>query len=604
MLLSWKESVSHLVFDALKLGKSSHELSNIDDILNFEKILDSISKPRDVENGDISSNIAFFISKKNKSNPNLVGKIIQDKINKLIFETKNTHKNGLIIEKVEFAHPGFINFWISPKTKFEVVSRIISEDEYGITKLNSEKKIILEFVSANPTGPLHVGHARQAALGDAIAKILKASGASVIKEFYYNDAGNQIENLMLSVKARLEKISPNDPDYPKDGYKGDYIMEISKHFDNENLNPTIQGKLTERIKNFSVNYLRKEQNTDLKALGVNFDSYKLESSFYLNGEIEKIVQSIKNNDKTYEKDSALWFKSTHYGDDKDRVMKKADGKYTYFVPDIAYHLDKWHRGFDCAINIQGLDHHGTLKRVAAGLQALNEGIDKDFPKTILHKMVKVVKDGKEVKISKRSGSYITLRDLICWAGDIKNNEDFISLVHNKKSSHKISKGRDVVRYFLTSKKAETEFTFDVNIAQKQNDENPVFYIQYAYARACSLINQSGLNKEELTRYLNILDKKDLFKISKLLDSPKESSLCMKLAEFPATFETAATELAPHVITFYMKDLASSFHSYYNETKINVEDETLKKIRLLLVLATSKVLTKSLSLLGISSPQKM
>ena len=353
-----------------------------------------------------------------------------------------------------------------------------------------------------------------------------------------------------------------------------------------------------------MDYLRKEQNTDLVALGVNFDSFKLESSFYFNGEIEKIVNTIKQNDKTYEKDSALWFKSSFYGDDKDRVMRKADGNYTYFVPDIAYHFDKWRRGFDRARNIQGLDHHGTVKRVMAGLQALNEGIDKDFPKTILHKMVKVVKDGKEVKISKRSGSFITLRDLICWAGDIKNNKEFLDLVSLQNLSHKVQKGRDVVRFFLTSKKAETEFTFDVNIAQKQNDENPVFYIQYAYARACSLISQSGLTKEELIKFINMLPKGNLLKISNLLDSPKESSLCMKLAEFPAAFETAVTELAPHVITFYMKDLSSDFHSYYNETKINVEDETLKKVRLLLVLATSMVLHKSLSLLGISSPQKM
>ena len=317
-----------------------------------------------------------------------------------------------------------------------------------------------------------------------------------------------------------------------------------------------------------------------------------------------VIRTIKNNHKTYEKDSALWFKSSFYGDDKDRVMRKADGNYTYFVPDIAYHLDKWKRGFKRAINIQGLDHHGTLKRVAAGLQALNEGIEKDFPKTILHKMVKVVKDGEEVKVSKRSGTFITLRDLICWAGNIKNNEEFIDLVNNEKESHKLSKGRDVVRYFLTSKKAETEFTFDVNIAQKQNDENPVFYIQYAYARAVSLINQSGLSSEELIKYFNTLSKVNLVKISELLDSTKESILCMRLAEFPRVFETAVTELAPHVITFYVKDLASDFHSYYNDTKINVEDETQKRVRLLLVLATSMILQKSLSLLGISSPLKM
>lgn len=605
MLCSWNESISELIFNALVLCQNTNELPEVCDFIDIKKIRSSISKPRDKENGDISSNIIFFISKKIQLGPNQLASILQEKINELILNKEEADfENNIIVEKVKYAPPGFINFWISAAAKFEVVAQVISDEEFGFIKSNKNQKILLEFVSANPTGPLHVGHARQAVLGDSIAKILVASGASVHKEFYYNDAGNQIENLMLSVKARLKRISPEDSSFPKDGYKGDYINEVCKEFVKQNQSLHDTNDSSEEIKSFSVGYLRKEQNIDLSALSVFFDSFKLESTFYLNGQIENVIKAIEKNNKVYTKDSALWFRSTFYGDDKDRVMRKADGEYTYFVPDIAYHLDKWKRGYGRAINIQGFDHHGTLKRVAAGLQALNVGIENNFPQTILHKMVKVVRDGKEVKISKRSGSFITLRDLICWAGNIKNNEEFVNLINNNNSSPKIQRGRDVVRFFLISKKAETEFTFDVDVAQKQNDENPVFYVQYAFARANSLIYQAGFSEEDLIKYLKNLSKNDFCKIGKLINNSKESLLCMRLAEFPTIFQTATNELAPHMIVFYLRDLAAEFHSYYNNTKINVDNENQKKARLLLVLATSFILKKCLKLLGVTCPKRM
>ena len=610
MLSSWKESISQLVFESLLSTANSKELLQKEELPLIETIRNSISRPRDSENGDISSNIAFQISKINRTTPIEVATQIEETINKLINNKlinknkENFNNNNITVSKIQAVAPGFVNFWLFPSTKLEVVSQIFSDKHFGCQRAKIPQKIILEFVSANPTGPLHVGHARQAVLGDAISKILEASGENVHKEFYYNDAGNQIENLMLSVKARIEKVLPSDPQFPKDGYRGDYINDICSEFTENKITSSNREDSAANIKKFSIDYLRKEQNVDLTALGVHFGSFKLESSFYANGEIEKIITKLENNNKIYKKESAIWFKSSLYGDDKDRVMKKADGNYTYFVPDIAYHLDKWKRGFTRAINIQGFDHHGTLKRVSAGLQALNEGVDKGFPETILHKMVKVIKDGKEVKISKRSGSFITLRDLLCWAGNIKNNAEFLQITNKDAEFSKLTQGRDVVRFFLISKKAETEFTFNVNVAQKQNDENPVFYVQYAYARACSLINQASTNQEELMEYYKTLSSKNLSEIAELLNSPKESLLCMRLAEFPTIFKTALTDLSPHVITFYLKDLASDFHSYYNDTKINVENQIQRKARLLLVLATLILIKKCLTLLGITAPKKM
>jgi arginyl-tRNA synthetase len=423
----------------------------------------------------------------------------------------------------------------------------------------------VEFVSANPTGPLHVGHGRQAALGDAIAALLESQGHAVTREFYYNDAGAQIEKLALSVQARTRGLRPGDPGWPEEGYNGEYIEDIARDYvakngDKANL---------EAIRQFAVAYLRSEQDVDLQAFGVKFDVYYLESSLYAEGKVAGVVKAWSDNGRTYEQDGALWLRTTEYGDDKNRVVRKSDGSYTYFVPDVAYHLTKWQRGFEQVINVQGTDHHSTVTRVRAGLQALNLGIPEGYPGYVLHSMVRVMRGGAEVKISKRAGSYVTVRDLIDWVG------------------------RDAVRFFLASRKADSEFTFDVDLALEKSEENPVYYVQYAHARVCSVFAQWGgdpgaLRAADLNR----------------LDNARELTLAQRLAEFPEMLATAALEHAPHSIAFYLRDLAGEFHSYYNAERILVEDEALRAARLALCAAVRQTLANGLSLLGVSAPEKM
>ena len=329
---------------------------------------------------------------------------------------------------------------------------------FGHAKAGNAGKVQVEFVSANPTGPLHVGHGRQAALGDALAALLSSQGHAVTREFYYNDAGAQIQNLALSVQARSRGIGPGDAGWPADGYAGDYIGEIAQDFGAQ------KGNLNDldAVRKFAVAFLRKEQDLDLQKFGVRFDVYYLESSLYADGKVDATVKGLVASGRTYEKEGALWLRTTDDGDDKDRVVRKSDGSYTYFVPDVAYHVTKWQRGFRTVINVQGTDHHSTITRVRAGLQALGLGIPKGYPDYVLHSLVKVMRGGAEVKISKRAGSYVTVRDLVDWVG------------------------RDAVRFFLVSRKADTEFTFDVDLALEKSEQNPVYYVQYAHARVCSL----------------------------------------------------------------------------------------------------------------------
>jgi arginyl-tRNA synthetase len=423
----------------------------------------------------------------------------------------------------------------------------------------------VEFVSANPTGPLHVGHGRQAALGDAIASLLEWQGHPVTREFYYNDAGAQIEKLALSVQARAHGIRPGERGWPEEGYNGEYIEDIARGFVAKG-----GGKTNlDAIRQFAVAYLRAEQDVDLQAFGVKFDVYYLESSLYAEGKVDQVVKAWTANGKTYEQDGALWLRTTEYGDDKNRVVRKSDGGYTYFVPDVAYHVTKWQRGFRKVINVQGTDHHSTVTRVRAGLQALNLGIPEGYPDYVLHNMVKVMRGGAEVKISKRAGSYVTVRDLIDWVG------------------------RDAVRFFLVSRKADSEFTFDVDLALEKSEENPVYYVQYAHARVCSVFAQWGGDPASLSGA-------DLNR----LDNARELVLAQRLAEFPETLATAAREHAPHSIAFYLRDLAGEFHSYYNAERILVEDEALRAARLALCAAVRQTLANGLSLLGVSAPEKM
>jgi len=466
------------------------------------------------------------------------------------------------LERAEIAGAGFINLFLNREYKQQTVNRVLAAGAaYGRAITGHSDKVQVEFVSANPTGPLHVGHGRQAALGDAIAALLESQGRAVTREFYYNDAGAQIDKLAWSVQARARGIKPGEPGWPEEGYAGEYIEDIAR----EVANPDD----LDAIRRHAVAYLRREQDADLQAFGVKFDVYYLESSLYTEGKVDAVVRRLAANGKTYEKDGALWLRTTDYGDDKDRVMRKSDGGYTYFVPDVAYHVTKWERGFRTVINVQGTDHHSTVTRVRAGLQALGLGIPSGYPDYVLHSLVKVMRGGEEVKISKRAGSYVTVRDLIDWVG------------------------RDAVRFFLVSRKADSEFVFDVDLALKHNEENPVYYVQMAHARACSLLSQWGGDQDSLAA-----------EDAGALSADPELALIARLMQYPEEVKDAALELAPHAITFYLRELAAEFHSYYNSTRILVEDEKVKLARLALACAVRQVLRNGLALLGVSAPQKM
>jgi len=483
-----------------------------------------------------------------------------------------------VIEKVEIAGAGFINVFVTTAAKQNVVQGVLQAGtDYGRLTLGAGKKVQVEFVSANPTGPLHVGHGRGAAVGDCLCNVLDAAGWKVTREFYYNDAGAQIDNLTLSVQLRCKGITPDDPSWPESGYRGDYIIDVARaymakeavHADDQHIVGKGDVNDTEAIRHFAVAYLRREQDLDLRAFKVEFDVYSLESALYTDGKVEETVKQLIASGHTYEQDGALWLRTTDFGDDKDRVMRKSDGGYTYFVPDVAYHLDKWRRGFERVINEQGSDHHSTITRVRAGLQALDVGIPKGWPDYVLHQMVTVLKNGEEVKISKRAGSYVTLRDLI----------DEV--------------GCDATRFFLAARSADSQLVFDIDLAKSQSNENPVYYIQYAHARVCSVLEQWGGDAITL-REANV----------SVLDSEYEKTLLQRLIDYPQIIESAAEDLAPHLIAFYLKDLAADFHSYYNASRFLVEDEGVKRARLALIAAAAQVMRNGLALLGVSAPEKM
>jgi arginyl-tRNA synthetase len=516
-----------------------------------------LERPKQAGHGDFSSNVALQLAKSLNRNPRQLAAALSDAVSAAL---------PRLLEKVDVAGPGFINFKLRAGTKAGVIRRILEQGRnFGRAPEAGGGKVQVEFVSANPTGPLHVGHGRQAALGDAIAALLESQGHAVTREFYYNDAGAQIEKLALSVQARAKGIGPGAPGWPAEGYNGEYIADIARDFLQQ------KGELgdLQAVRRFAVAYLRAEQDADLQAFGVRFDVYYLESSLYADGKVDQVVKTWTANGKTYEKDGALWLRTTGYGDDKDRVVRKSDGSYTYFVPDVAYHLTKWQRGFGKVTNVQGTDHHSTMMRVRAGLQALNLGIPTGYPDYVLHSLVKVMRGGAEVKISKRAGSYVTVRELIDWVG------------------------RDAVRFFLVSRKADSEFVFDVDLALERSEENPVYYVQYAHARVCSVFAQWGgapgnLKSAELD----------------LLRSEREMGLAGRLAEYPEVVATAARELAPHAVAFYLRELAGEFHSYYNAERILVEDEALRTARLALCAAVRQTLANGLSLLGVGAPEKM
>ncbi len=518
-----------------------------------------IERPKNPEHGDFTTNVALQLAKRVGRKPREVAEAIRADL-----------ENAEGIAQTSVAGPGFINFTLSSDSRFRVVADVLAaRHAFGRSHTHKDAKIMVEFVSANPTGPLHVGHGRQAALGDVISTLLESQGWRVTREFYYNDAGNQIATLALSVQARVKQARGETVEMPKDGYLGDYILEIAREYVAAHFGDATGNKL-EQIRAFSVEYLRKEQDLDLHAFGVKFDSYFLESSLYTDGRVDEAVRLLDAAGHTYESAGALWLKTTDFGDDKDRVMRKSDGTYTYFVPDVAYHLTKFRRGFAHVVNVQGADHHSTVTRVRAGLQALETGIPADYPDYVLHQMVTVMKGGEEMKISKRAGSYVTVRELI----------DEV--------------GRDAVRYFFLMRRVDSHLMFDIDLAKSQSDDNPVYYVQYAHARVCSVLREWGGEPQALARA-------DL----SLLTSPYEAALAQKLAEFPALLERAAGEFAPHLLTYYLHDdVAARLHTYYNAERFLVEDESLKLARLALVAATRQVLANGLAILGVSAPERM
>lgn len=531
-----------------------------------------IGVPAHEEHGDFSCNVAMQLAKPEKKSPRQLAEILI---------THLDDSTGLLA-RTEIAGPGFINFFISPLA-WQACLPVINAggEHYGQTSSGQGRMAQVEFVSANPTGPLHIGHGRGAAIGDVLCRLLAASGWQVTREFYYNDAGAQISNLALSVQARCLGIEPGDPRWPADGYQGDYITEVATAYlagetvlaDDQQVTASGDPDDLDAIRRFAVAALRREQDQDLQAFDVRFDHYFLESSLYNDGKVEAAVNKIITNGHTYEQEGALWLRTTDFGDDKDRVMRKSDGGYTYFVPDVAYHLDKWQRGFVRVVNEQGADHHSTITRVRAGLQALHAGIPQGWPEYVLHQMVTVMRGGEEVKISKRAGSYVTLRDLI----------DEV--------------GRDATRFFFVMRKPDSQLVFDIDLAKQQSLDNPVYYIQYAHARICSIFENA------IEKGFSVPASADSNLLARL-ETPEELRLIKTLDALPDIVDEAARDFEPHRVVYYLNDLAGQFHSYYNKTKVITDDRAVSEARLYLLAVTRLILRNALRLLGVSAPDKM
>ncbi len=536
--------------------------------------LPAFESPKQASHGDLAINAAMQLARPLKANPRSVAQALVDAL-------RARPEVARWAKSIEIAGPGFINLRLSDAAKQASVSDILSAGDAFGSKPQSGRRLMVEFVSANPTGPLHVGHGRNAALGDSISSLLQTQGWQVTREFYYNDAGVQIDTLALSTRCRLKGLKPGDPQWPAAAYNGDYIADIAADFragktvkaDDREFTAGGNEDDLEAIRQFAVASLRHAQDLDLQAFGVRFDNYFLESSLYTDGSVQTTVDKLVASGKTYEESGALWLRTTDYGDDKDRVMRKSDGTFTYFVPDVAYHASKWARGFAKVINVQGTDHHGTVARVRAGLQALDMGVPTGYPDYALYKMITVMREGQEVKLGKRAGGYVTLRDLIEWTS------------------------RDAVRFLLVSRKADAEFVFDIDMALKRNDENPVFYVQYAHARICSVLRQwTQLHRGDLAA----LPEADLSR----LVAPTESALMLQLAEYPQMLERAAADLAPHDITFYLRGVAAAFHSYYAAERFIVDDMDLARARMALLSACAQVLRNALAVLGVGAPESM
>jgi len=531
-----------------------------------------VDHTRDASHGDLATNLAMVLAKRAGMAPRALAQAIVSSI------PENT-----LIARAEIAGPGFINFFLNQASQVEIIGTVLaSGPAFGTSRAGAGRKVQVEFVSANPTGPLHVGHGRGAAIGDSLCRLLTATGWDVQREFYYNDAGQQINNLALSVQARARGLGPDDDTWPTDGYRGTYIIDLATAYVAGATVAAADRSITalgdidnlEAIRDFSVAWLRREQDLDLKAFGVTFDNYFLESSLYESGAVDRTVATLEQAGHSYQQDGALWLRTSDFGDDKDRVMRKKEGDYTYFVPDVAYHLDKWQRGYERVINEQGADHHSTITRVRAGLQGLDQGIPEGWPEYVLHQMVTVMRDGEEVKLSKRAGSYVTLRDLIDWVG------------------------RDATRFFLAARSASSQLTFDVDLALAQSNENPVFYVQYAHARICSVKRKAQDHDGNWT------PQSGLEHLDQLVE-PEAIALLLLLAKYPEVVDTATRQLEPHGVANFLRELAAAFHGFYNAHKMVDESQPDQSLaRLALAEATRQVIANGLELLGVSAPESM
>ncbi len=528
-----------------------------------------LERPRDPAHGEWATNLAMILARPLRRKPQEIARDIVAHFN----------LEAAGVDRVEIAGPGFINFRISAAANASgLIDIVAAADAYGRSDAGRGRQVVVEFVSANPTGPLHVGHGRQAALGDAVASLLEWTGWRVSREFYYNDAGVQIENLVLSVEARLRQLDGQTVEIPEGGYHGEYIADIAERFREKHgdaLDWRTEDDATTRrrqlIRVFAVQALREEQDLDMRAFGVTFDTYFLESSLHADGGVDETVQALLKSGFAYEHDGALWLRTTSFGDDKDRVMRKRDGTFTYFVPDVAYHVTKWRRGFERAINVQGADHHSTVTRVRAGLQALSIGIPEGYPEYVLHQMVTVMRSGAEVKISKRAGSYVTVRDLI----------DEV--------------GRDAVRYFFLMRRGDSQLQFDVDLARSQSEENPVYYIQMAHARLSGIFRVGGMDPAAIDGTSVEFD---------ALGEAEEQDLIRTLVDFPSHVAGSAESLEPQRIAGYLLELARLAHLWYHKHHVLNEPARLMNARLLLARATRIVLRNGLTILGITAPERM
>ncbi len=523
-----------------------------------------LERPRDPTHGDLATNLALRLAKSLRRKPR---EIAEELVRRLDLPAD-------VVERIEIAGPGFINFVFADAVLADTVRTVLTDrDRFGTSDAGQGSRVDVEFVSANPTGPLHVGHGRQAALGDAISALLEHTGWCVTREFYYNDAGTQMEKLALSVQARLRQLRGHDAPIPEGGYHGEYIRDVAEQYALEHANDP-DGEDLDAIRRLAVEALRAEQDRDLTALGISFDVYFLESSLYGNGNVEKTVQRLVDAGHTYEADGALWLRTTDFGDDKDRVMRKSaekGGGFTYFVPDVAYHVTKWERGFTRAIDVQGADHHGTVARVRSGLQALDLGIPQGYPEYVLHQMVTVTRAGEEVRISKRAGNYYTLRDLV----------DTV--------------GRDAVRYFYLMRKGDAQFVFDIDLATKQSEENPVYYVQYAHTRMAGIRRNAAWSPDAVAP--------ETIELSSLT-APAELALMRQLAEYPGVVARAAERLEPHLVIAYLEELARAVNHWYHHHRVLGEPEPVERARLALAGAAQQVLSNGLTLMGIAAPERM